>query len=131
MSGMGAVHLSLARLLVDQDRPDAAKPHLDRALSLLPQADHHIEGLFLINMTAEWAAATGHPEVALLLRGAFVKQFTQAGFSMGASPREAERFERARLALSRDFAEELASTGGGLGYEQSMQRVRTFLAENL
>lgn len=127
-SGMVSVHLRLALLLVDQDRPDAAKPHIEQAIALLPRADSRYEALCLINMTAEWAAATGHPDVALLLRAAFIKQFTQAGFSMHVLPRTAERFKRARLALSRDLTEQLTNAGGTLDYQQSMQRVRAFLA---
>jgi tetratricopeptide (TPR) repeat protein len=129
-SGMVAAHLSLARLLVDQGRPVVAKSHLDRAFALVARADSHYEGLGLISMTAEWAAATGRPAVAVLLRAASDKQFAKAGFTFGALPRGgAERIERARLALSGDLAQQLAVAGGGLDYEQSLQRVGVFLSE--
>jgi len=130
-SGMVAAPLSLARLLVDLDRTAAAKSHLDQALALVPRADSHYEGLGLIGMAAEWAAATGHPQVALLLHAARNKHFIQGGFSMGAMPRgAAERIERARLALSSDLAEQLSNAGGALSYEQSLQRVQAFLGEH-
>jgi predicted ATPase/DNA-binding winged helix-turn-helix (wHTH) protein len=129
-SGMVAVHLSLARLLVDQECLREAKSHLDRALALLAQADSRYEALALIGMTAQWAAATGHPEVALLLHAARNKQFSLAGFNISVIPRDAERIEHARLALSSHLAEQLANAGSALGYDQSIQRVQAFLAQS-
>lgn len=102
-SGMLAAHLSLARLLVERDRSAEAKSHLDRALALVPQAGSHSSD----------------------------KQFTKAGFGLGAMPRgAARRMERARLALSDDLAQQLMNTGGVLDYEQSLQRVEVFLNES-
>ena len=82
-------------------------------------------------MAAEWAAATGHPEVVLLLHAARNKQFTRTGFSMDGTPRgAAERIERARLTVVSDLAEQLSNAGGALSYEQSLQRVQVFSSEH-
>lgn len=130
-SGTLAAHLSIARLMVDQNQSATAKSHLQRALALVSRADSQYEGLALIAMTAEWAAATGSAEVAMLLSAASARQFRKAGFSMGAMPRGAvERIEGARLSLSSDLAEQLAKTGAALDYNQSLQRVEVFLTEN-
>ena len=43
-SGMMAVHMCLAQLLIAQDCSGAAKSHLDQALALLPRADSRMKG---------------------------------------------------------------------------------------
>jgi hypothetical protein len=73
-----------------------------------------------------WAAATGHPEAAVLLAVAEERQFVQAGFKF--QPKMREYIERARLSLSSDLVEHLASAGRELTHEQAMQRVRALLS---
>ena len=125
-SGMMAVHISLAQLLIAQDCSGAAKSHLDRALTLLPRADSQYEGLCMISLTAEWAATTGQPETAVLLEVAEEKQFSQAGFKF--EPKCESDIERARLSLSSDLVDHLDTAGRALTYEQAIQRVRALLS---
>ena len=128
-SGMVSVYVSLAELLIRQDCAAAAKSHIDRALALLPRADSHYEALSLIGLTAEWAAAMGHGELAVLLEIAEAKQFEQAGFKFHSKVRESEHLKRARLALSTDLLEHLDAAGRALTYEQAIQRVRALLSD--
>lgn len=127
-SGTMAVHLSLARLFTTNESLPAAKAHLELALALLPAADSRFEALCMIGQAAQWAAATGHFEAAVLLSHAESRLFTQAGFKFDEHWRGQAHIERARRRLSSDLLQHLANAGRALTYEQALQRVRTLLS---
>ena len=120
------VRTAMAQLALDQDCADEAKLHLDDALALMPVVDFQQNGLFLIALTAEWAALVGQHEVAVFLDAACKEQHARAGQPIH-GPRQVERFEHARLALNADTREQLLSAGHGLGYEQVLESVHAFL----
>ena len=73
------VRTAMAQLALDQDSADEAKLHLDDALALMPVVDFQQNGLFLIALTAEWAALVGQYEVAVFLDAACKEQHARAG----------------------------------------------------
>jgi predicted ATPase/DNA-binding winged helix-turn-helix (wHTH) protein len=117
----------LGELALDTDRPEAARPHIDEALALMTLVDSQLAGMHCIFLVAEWAAAAGHPETAVLLNAAHEKQSRQAGMTDRFEPYQSERLDRARRALDVATRDRLREAGSALGYEPALQAARAFL----
>ena len=122
-TGMISVRMNLAYMAIDAGSPDDAKPHLDEALALMPLADSQRLGIHFIGLTAQWAALVGRHEDSVLLEAACDRQLDRAGMRNELERVEAERLERAGLALEAQTRERLESKGRVLSYEQALQRV--------
>ncbi len=124
-------HLNLAQHTIDRGHVAAAGPHLQRVLALLPRIDSQHIGLHLIGMSAEWAAASGEHEAAVLLGAACVQQYGRVGMQDRLEPQQVQRFERARQALDPATRERLQAAGRALSYEGALQQVREFMARTM
>lgn len=122
-TGIVSIHSILAFMAINEKSADQAKRHLDAALALMPIADHLSIGLFLISVGAQWAAIDGRPEAAVFLEAASDKQHNRAGLRSKLAPREAERLERARLALDDPTCEKLEIAGRAMDYGQALHAV--------
>jgi predicted ATPase len=125
--GIFWVYEALAQLAADLGLADEAKPHLYDALALMPLVDSQQAGMYLIGITAQWAAVVGQHEVAVVLDAAFAEQHARAGMRDRPGPRRVERFEHTRLALDAATRERLLRVGRALSYEQALQSVRACL----
>jgi predicted ATPase/DNA-binding winged helix-turn-helix (wHTH) protein len=122
-------HLGLAQMAVDRGDPAAALPHLHGALALAPRVDSQLVGLHLIGMTAEWAAASGLNEAAVLLDAACVAHHGRMGTEDHLVPAQVARFQAARAALPPGSLERLQSSGRALPFDAAMAAVRSVLNE--
>ncbi len=118
---------ALVELALDTDRPESARPHIDAALALMTVVDSQIAGLQCIDLVAEWAAAMGHLETAVLLNAAHEKQSRQAGMTDRFESYQSERLDRARQALDGATRERLQGAGYALGYESALKATRAFV----
>jgi hypothetical protein len=120
-------HLGLAQMAVDRADPAAALPHLHGALALAPRVDSQLVGLHLIGMTAEWAAASGLNEAAVLLDAACVAHHGRMGTEDHLVPAQIARFQAARAALPPGSLERLQSSGQALAFDAALAAVRSVL----
>lgn len=118
---------ALVELALDSDRPESAFPHIDSALALMTAVDSEIAGLQCIDVVAEWAAAMGHPETAVLLNSAHERQSRQAGLADRFESYRSARLDRARQALDDATRERLQGAGYALGYSSALEGARAFV----
>lgn len=130
-SGAMAVHLSLAGLFTLNGGLPMARAHLQQALDLLPVADSRYEALCLIGATAQWAAAGGQWEPAVLLDLVESRLFTRAGFRFQTRRNGHAHIEQARRQLPDELLEHLAHAAAAMSHEQALQRARSLLNADL
>lgn len=118
---------ALVQLELDTGRPDAAWPHVAEALALMTVVDSQIAGMHCLELVAEWAAAMGHPETAVLLNAALEWQSRLSGMTDVFVPYQSERLDRARQALDDAARDRLQAAGFALGYEPALQAMRAFV----
>lgn len=120
-------HLNLAQFAIDRGRVAEAGPHLRRVQALLPRIDSQHIGLYLIGMSAEWAAASGQHQTAVLLDAACARQQARVGMASGSQPEQDHRLQAARQALEAGLCEQLQASGRSLSYSEALAQVREFL----
>ncbi len=120
-------HLNLAQFAIDRGRVAEAGPHLRRVQALLPRIDSHHIGLYLIGMSAEWAAAGGQYQTAVLLDAASARQQARVGMASGSQPQQDKRLQAARQALDNGLCQQLQARGRALTYGEALAQVREFL----
>ncbi len=124
-------HLNLAQHAINRGQAADAGPRLQCVLALLPRIDSQHIGLHLIGVTAQWAAASGEYEAAVLLDAACVQQYGRVGMQDRLEPQQVERFEQARRALDPKARQELQATGRALTYTDALQQVHELLARTV
>ena len=120
-------HLNLVQLAINRGQAAAAAAHLHRVLALLPRIDSQHIGLHLIGITADWAAATGEHEAAVLLDAACVQQYGRVGLEDRLDDQQVQRLQRARQALDAASCARLQAAGRALSYSGAVQEVSAFL----
>ena len=118
---------ALVELALDTGRLEAARSHLEEALALMTSVDSQIAGMHCICFVSEWAAASGHPETAVLLNAAHERQARLAGLTNPFERNQSDRLERASLSLDDATREHLRATGFALAYEPALQAARAFI----
>ncbi len=126
-SGAISTCTCLAELALDSDQPETARPHIAQALALIAVVHVQLAGMDCIALVAEWAAAIGHPQTAVLLNAAYERQARQAGHFNRFEPFQGERIERAVRALDAATHARLRAAGFALGHEPALQAARAFV----
>ena len=122
-------HLRLAQLSVDDGEPDAALPPLRAALALEPAVGSEFTGLHLMSMSAEWAAATGRGEWALLFDAACRAHMARGSLEDVPEPAQQQSLARVRATLPPARLAALEAAGSALDYRAAQQAVGRFLAQ--
>jgi len=119
---------SLAELELDTGRLHAARERIEETLGLMTEVDSQIAGLHCIALVAQWAAAIGHPETAVLLDAAHERESRRAGLTDRFGVFQTERLLRTRAALDDASRDRFAAAGAGLGFEGALRTARAFVA---
>ena len=128
-SGVISACTCLGELALDTHRPEAARPFIDEALALIASVDSQLAGMHCIFLVAEWAAATGHAETAVLLNAAYERQARHAGLTNRFEPYLGERVRRASESLDDATRARLRAAGFALDHKPALQAARDFVEE--
>jgi predicted ATPase/DNA-binding winged helix-turn-helix (wHTH) protein len=126
--GQAMAHLELSSMALDRATPDAARPHLQQSLALLPRVDSEYIGVCLLDEAAAWAAATGLYEDGLKLEAACAVHMRRVGIDRAADRQRQAHLERARAAVDEATRAELARSGGGLSVADALGLVAQVLS---
>ena len=127
-AGSVSAMLCLSELKLQEGNQEAARSHLEEAADIASVIDSNVMAIYVIRSTAEYAAATGQAEAAVLFQSAFARQFKRAGMRHWLSPEQSEASAYATLNVPESRRQALAEEARSITLEQAFQRARIFMA---
>lgn len=122
-------HLNLASIAVEMDELTEAQMHLGAAYARLPKVDSLHLGMYLIRVSAGWAAAMGRSESAVKLYATYASLRLHAGLSDPLEAFEARRHRSARDALTGAAVAQAEAAAAAWPYEDAVQYAARLLEQ--
>ena len=127
-AGSISAMLCLSEIDLHEGNIEAARSHLEEAAAITCVLDSDPMALFVIHLTAEYAAATGQPEAAVLFESAFAHRLKRTGMRNWLSTDQSERFANALSTVPEPRRRTIGEEGTSISLEQSFQRARRLIA---
>lgn len=96
---------------------------------MMTTVDAQIANLHCVELVAEWAAAMGRPETAVMLNAAYERLARLAGISDRFDKYQSVRLDRVGQALDVSTYDRIRAAGFALGHESALQAARAFIDE--